>query len=651
MTPQEEADRAFAELTGAPVARKTDPAADAAYADLVGAPATPTAKNAEDWRGGRLGRIARGLRDTIDGGAQTLTRGIEGASNWANQNPIAAGAFGLGGIANPGVADFLKSQRQGVEDTNAAAEQDFKQNWNPEQKGFDGYRMLGNMLMTAPVAAVKAATLPQAIWNGAKMGTALSAFNKVDNPDDNYLGQKAMQAGVGAVAGGVAPVVMAALSKAATGATNQISKLFTSPTVNQEAAQRIADAQRIGIDLTKGQATRDPAQWAFERNIRGVDGAGAPMMDRFTNQQQALIQSLNNLGAGRGEGAYKTGESAISALTAKDAAKNAVVGQAYDYARNAAGVDTVLNAPRLMDTVARQLDAALLGDKLPVTIRNAINTTGQGGADLTVGKAAQIQRAINGLYGSDNVQNKALGIVKSAIDDEIAQAGTQAGNAFQVARATAASRFNWHEAVPAAKAVASGDATPDAFLQKYILGGTVKDVQNTMASLPLKERVSVQNQVLDTIKSKALNGATDDTGTFSQAAYKQVLNSLGREKITAIVGKSKTDQLFNIGRVAETVMRQPANSTVSSSNSNVPLMNMVRPLANVQLLGTNILGPLMDAKRAYSVNQALAPNAGRMNPNMGLIPPVTQEEWMRRMMSISPMLGAGVSGGLLGSSN
>ena len=146
----------------------------------------------------------------------------------------------------------------------------------------------------------------------------------------------------------------------------------------------------------------------------------------------------------------------------------------------------------------------------------------------------------------------------------------------------------------------------------------------------------------------ALNGATDEAGMFSQAAYNKFINGMCCEKITAILGKQKADELFSLGRVAESVIAQPAKATVSSSNSNVPLMNWLRGSTSLPILGPNVTRPAMEMSQRYQVGQALAPNAGMYGPRPGLIPPTTADEWMRRAMSFSPMLGYGASGGLLG---
>lgn len=603
------------------------------------------------WKGTALGGFVRGARDVIDGGAQLLTRGLEAGAETAAKYPgVLTAVPVLNSLGAAGMPEALKAERQKVEQINQQAEQDYKQNWRPGLEGFDWGRLAGNVAATAPIAVGGSATLPGAMARGAVAGGALSSLNAVDNPGDDYWTQKAKQVGTGAVLGGVLPPVIAGIAKGVSSAANVLTKPFTSPSVNQEAAQRIADAQRFGIDLTKGQATRDPAQWAFEQNIRGVDGAGQPMMERLSGQNQQLIDALNNVGAGKGAGAFATGQKAIDALTAKDATKAAIVNQAYDVARNTAGIDTPLNGARLMDSVTRKLDDAYIGDKLPAPIRNIINLAGQGGADLTVGKAAQLQRAINGLYGTDRVQNKALEIVKNAIDDEIAQSGTQAGNAFRVARATAASRFNWQDAIPAARAIADGSAAPDNFIQKFVIGGKVGDIKNTMVALPLKERMAVQDQVLDAIKTKALNGATDEAGSFSQAAYNRFINGMGREKITAILGKQRADELFSLGRVAESVIAQPAKATVSSSNSNVPFMNWLRGSTSLPVLGPNVTRPMMEMGQRYRVSQALAPDAGMYGARPGLLPPITQAEWMRRALAFSPTIGYGITGGLLGNS-
>jgi len=492
-------------------------------------------------------------------------------------------------------------------------------------------------------AAIPTMLIPGAATLGGSMAAGMGMGALDPTAQGESVAKNALAGGAGGAAGyGVAKALGAGI--------NQASKLFSKPSVNLDAAARIAEAKQFGIDLTKGQATRDPAQWAFERNIRGVDGAGKPVLDRYTQQNEALIQAINKIGAGKGAGDYATGQQAISALASKDASRKAVVNQAYDYARNSLGAEAQLNGARLMDSVAKRMEESYLGDVLPSGIRKAINDFGSGAAPLTVGKAEQITRAINQQYGSDKVANLALDHVKQAIQEEMAQIGEQAGkqaaSAFRSARGQAASRFNWQEAVPAAKAVADGVATPDAFIRQFVMNGSVKDVTNTMAALPLKERVAVQNQVLDAIKAKALSGAQDETGAFSQAGFNRALQSIGREKIAAVVGQSKANNLFALGRVAELTMKQPANATVSSSNSNVPLMNMLRQTTSLPVLGPNVTKPVMEGISRYQVSQALAPNAGKFGGRQGLMPASAQEELIRRLMP--QMYGPSMTSGLLG---
>ncbi len=589
----------------------------------------PTSRNADGWRGTALGGMARGARDLMDGGAQLLTRGVEGVAS-------------MSGIK--GFQDWASAERQNVENINAEAEREYKQEWRPELEGLDWGRMGGQAAATLPFTPARVATLPQAIGAGARSGAAIGALQKVEKPDDGYWAKKAGQTIVSGAVGGAVPAAIGGVQSGVSNLRNAFSG--GGKAVDQAAAQRIAEAKALGIDLTKGQASRNPQQWAFEHNAKGLEGAGMPIAERFNSQNARLIELLNQQGAGKSGGSYNAGVSAMEALAGRDAARKGAVDAAYTAARDSAGIGTALNGARLMNDVAVKLDDALLGDAVPSSIRNIINKFGQGEASMTIGKAEQVIRAINGHYGTDPVTNRALGMVKEAIENEISATGStlgqQTAGAFQAARASAASRFNWHDAVPAAKAVASGELVPDTFIQKYVVGASTQSAANTMKALPLAERETVRNAILETIKNKALSGASDETGTFSQAAYNKTLQSIGRAKLGAVLGKQRTEELFKIGRVAENMIRSPGQAAVNRSNTSSTLMNMLARSTNIPIIGPNITRPIDSLMMNQRVGQSLAPNAGMY------LNPASNSRLLEQTLGVAPYIGGAATGGLFG---
>ena len=91
-----------------------------------------------------------------------------------------------------------------------------------------------------------------------------------------------------------------------------------------------------------GSVTRDPRQFTTERNLRGIQGAGEPLMQRYADQNTALIDSLNRQGANEALGEYQTGRQLMDALGREDAASQARVAGMYAQAHAINGNDIPL---------------------------------------------------------------------------------------------------------------------------------------------------------------------------------------------------------------------------------------------------------------------------------------------------------------------
>ena len=60
--------------------------------------------------------------------------------------------------------------------------------------------------------------------------------------------------------------------------------LANNTTIDTAAALRKADFESLGQQPLLGQITRDPMQFARERNLRGIAGAGEPIAARLSGQ-------------------------------------------------------------------------------------------------------------------------------------------------------------------------------------------------------------------------------------------------------------------------------------------------------------------------------------------------------------------------------
>ncbi|WP_175221137.1 hypothetical protein, partial [Achromobacter deleyi] len=345
--------------------------------------------------------------------------------------------------------------------------------------------------------------------------------------------------------------------------------LRTGRELRPDAVRRLADFRAVGATPTRGSITLDPVQLTREQNLAKIAAnsaddqlAGLPRMQNENNAR--LIANLNEAGAARAPGAIDAGEAAIGALTRNLDAQRANVNSLYSNARDSAGRSFPLDGASFTNRVGQALDDKLLGGALPADVRNHLNRIARGEVPFTVDYAEQLKTAMGNLQraSSDGQVRMALGVVRSALDDtpvlglgqqtgaagaravnpgnlpavaNSPQLGEQAVSAFNQARAANRSMMQNVESSPALAAVFEGTATPDQFVSRYILGksATAADVAALRRGLGDNPAAvgAVRDHLVDYLKGKALNGAADEVGKFSSAAYNKALNAIGNRKL------------------------------------------------------------------------------------------------------------------------
>ena len=207
---------------------------DAVPSDAVqwdDAPKAPTGKPVT-----RTEKFTKGLRDPLDGGAQLLTKilpdGVVSAGNRFN-NWLADKTGIVARLPEGGVDQQVRQDEAEYQARRAAG----------GESGFDGYRVLGNVLNPVNVAAASrlpaAATLTGRMGLGA-VGGAASALTQPVTEGDNFAAEKAKQAGIGAAFGGAVPLAGAGLGR------------LVSPKASQDA--QLALLRQEGVRPTIGQS-------------------------------------------------------------------------------------------------------------------------------------------------------------------------------------------------------------------------------------------------------------------------------------------------------------------------------------------------------------------------------------------------------------
>ncbi|OUM01744.1 hypothetical protein [Variovorax sp. JS1663] len=445
--------------------------------------------------------------------------------------------------------------------------------------------------------------------------------------------------------------------------------LSTGREVSPEALSRLADFRALDITPTRGMISQNPVDITREQNLAKMaanssDGqlAGLPMLQNQNNR--ALIGRMNDLGAQQGD-TFAAGERAIGAIAAKDAAEQARVSGLYTRAREMPGGEIPLERTGIVNGVYDALNRENKLRYLPAAIADTLNDISLG--QTTVGgRTFQVPfdaKALDNLLTdiataqrstSDGNVRAALGIARRAIDAApIAPIKapvqgqplvTEAGAAYlrgsdaeapafmdalHEARRAAAARFNWRESSRPVEA-ALGAGQPDNFVRRFVVGGSLEDAAAVAREAPAAQ---VKEAIVSHLKDRALNGATDEVGRFSQSAYNKALDAIGDRKLQLFFSPEEITQLHRVGRVSSLMQVQPVGSAVNNSNSGALLLGR-----GIDMLGkVPFLGPLT-APAAQNINITLQQRAAQ-NVGPGLLRPVPAPS------RVQPLLLPGLAAG------
>lgn len=382
--------------------------------------------------------------------------------------------------------------------------------------------------------------------------------------------------------------------------------------LSPEAVRRLADFRTVGATPTRGTVTLDPVQITREKNLSKLAANSGQSelhgLPRIENQNNAvLIDRLNDVRGGKPVDMATAGERAIGAINAKDARYQTAENALYGRARDAAGRDIPLDREQFVYRAYENLAKQNKGAFLPAEIDGLLRSIREGrmrlgGQDVDVPFNVDVidnlktTLAAASRGAKDGNTRSAIGIVRDALETtqpaaslvktpfggsqvttqgmgaRMAQADALPGDAMQAfdrARRVARMRRTWQESAPSIKA-AMDDVPPDQFVQRFVLSPTAS--ADDVASLAREVKRSpeateaMRAAIVEHLKSKALNGASDEVGKFSQSAYNKALQALDR-KLPLFFNREEIAQLQATGRVASYTQVQPVGSAVNNSNT------------------------------------------------------------------------------------
>ncbi|MBA3773835.1 MAG: hypothetical protein H0X13_15495 [Ramlibacter sp.] len=244
-------------------------------------------------------RIGKGLRDPIDGGAQLLTKllpdGFVQAGNKLNN--FLADKTGLVGRLPEGGVD------QQVRDNEAA----YQAARGPDA-GFDGARLLGNVISPAnlglggALAAPKAASLLTRVGMGAVGGAASGALNPVAGEGD-FMDDKLKQMGLGAAFGGATPMATSAIArlispKASANPNVQLLKNEgVTPTIGQALGGRVntIEEKLMSVPILGDAIASARGKSLNEFNNAAINRASGKIGAKIEGSGQSAIKEAGNV--------------------------------------------------------------------------------------------------------------------------------------------------------------------------------------------------------------------------------------------------------------------------------------------------------------------------------------------------------------------
>lgn len=508
----------------------------------------------------------------------------------------------------------------------------------------------GGYMALQPTGKDQLEGVGERLWEGAKGAAIAGSFQKIAQGAGSYLASKYGQRGVLGV-NDVDEAIDATLRQ--TGQTIQDLPPDYANQLRQQVSQSLQQGQKLdipsalraqefkgaGIEPTLGQVTRDPMQYATERNLRGVAGVGEPLLQRFSGQETALRGKISDFAKGAAD-RYQAGSQIGGALEEADTALSRNVSKLYQDARKSAGKDLELPLQGLAQDYATVLRD--FGDKIPSGVRNNFEDlgllTGKQNKMFTVEEADRLLKVINSNQSNDPAVNAALSALRNSVKGSVTEVDAT-GGVFAPAVKAAAQRFKMHDMLPALQQSAKGEIDADKFVAKHIVGAkpeAVNVLAKMLKSTNEEEFNQAKAQVGEHLRRAAygINEAGD--AGFRPAGFSKALDSMG-ERLKAFYTPAEIKELKQLSRVGSYMSAFPAQAAVSTSSSGVPVQNAIMNIlgSKVPFLSTGIgmvKGAIKTGKQRSDVGKAIS--AEVPTERLGLLPGQV-EKYQSRLSSLA----------------
>lgn len=344
---------------------------------------------------------------------------------------------------------------------------------------------------------------------------------------------------------------------------NLITALKSGVKYDPAAFARQEQAKQLGINLTRGQATRDPRLYSQEVNLRAASPA---ISERFAQQEQRIKDLMSPLGAEAKE-SYQSGGDLMSFLANRDEEKRKLVSALYENARKSTHASYELPMQGLAQDYANILNK--YGDTIPSAVRKNFEDfgllTGKKLKMFTPNAADELEKTISSHYGNSLASDKALRELKDALRLSVEEGVGEAGP-FTPAVKAAALRFKEHELVPAIPAAIDEKVRKESFIDKYIFKDSIDNVKRLAETLDQENFGAIKEKIGEEIRNAAYK-----TEEFGANAFKKKLKEIGDEKLSVFFTPQEIEKMKLLSNVSSYIKNEPPGSSVNRSNTAVAL--------------------------------------------------------------------------------
>ena len=381
-----------------------------------------------------------------------------------------------------------------------------------------------------------------------------------------------------------------AAKQGATGAAGARS-MGAAETAQAQQRQAVASGLRVPVELTKGQATRNRMEQAFERETAKQE-VGAPLAQKFEQQNAKLLQNFDEMLEGTGAekagewGLREVGKTVDQALKARVDQAKSEVSAAYQAAQAAGETAQPVPYQPVIDFINQQTPT--VRQKLaPVleAVGERLRAEDPGGTGMiTVNQMEDVYKFLGKTMGSDATNIRYGTDLKNIIKDTLDNSG---GDLYRRARVLHTNFSNEFKNVGITKQLlGTKPGTNDRSIaledvwNKTINTGSLDDltsIARTLKKSPEGQAAwrELQGQTVAQMKeavTKAVNIDAAGNRTISPAKLDGLVRNLDADgKLDYIFGKKGAQEIRNLRDVALDVYTAPAG-TVNFSNTSSALI-------------------------------------------------------------------------------